>query len=231
MRKDREQALKMRFSGKSYQDIQRALGVPKSTLSGWFSNLILSQDIRDRINSRGRKQAIAALLVQNKRQTVNAIRRSLEIRKTAKEKINNLSKNDIFLLGLALYWAEGYKRVIVRNGKERTSHPISLTNADPKLVKVFVRFLRESLNVPLERIKANIRIYQHQNEKHLQSFWHSVTGIPLTNFRKTYYGLSRSSQGKRPYNRLPYGVIQIVVADTKLFHAIMGSLEGIQKRV
>ena len=50
-----------------------------------------------------------------------------------------------------------------------------------------------------------------------------------TNFHKTYYGVSKSSLGKRPFNQLPHGVIQIVVADTILFHRIMGYIEGIKE--
>lgn len=33
-----QKALKLRFAGKSYGEINRALGIPKSTLSSWFKN-------------------------------------------------------------------------------------------------------------------------------------------------------------------------------------------------
>lgn len=231
MRSDKQYALKLRLSGRSYGDIRKLLGVPKSTLSDWFSGIALSAGIKEKIEQKGRRGAITSLLAHNKRQTTLAIARAKEARNKAAQEIRNISVKDLMLLGAALYWAEGHKRPLVRNGRVLTSHPVSMTNSDPFLVKLFLRFLREFCKVPEERIKADIRIFRHQNENNLLKYWHKETGIPLSNFRKTYYGISRSSQGKRPFNRLPYGVIQVRVADTRLFHQIMGYIEGIKKFV
>lgn len=231
MRTDHQQALKMRLGGKSYTEISRFLKIPKSTLSGWFSNLAISKESRDAIERRGRKKAIEGLIRRNKNQTTLARRRATETREAAAKEVKKLSENDIFVLGVSLYWAEGYKRAVVRNGREITSHPVSLTNSDPSLVKGFLRFLREYCKVPNKKIKAGLRIFKHQNEQELLRFWQHTTGIIKENFNKTYLGISKSSQGIRPYNRLPYGVIQIVVADTALFHRIIGYIEGIKALV
>ncbi|HEY5220845.1 MAG TPA: hypothetical protein VIJ29_01695 [Candidatus Paceibacterota bacterium] len=53
-------------------------------------------------------------------------------------------------------------------------------------------------------------------------------GIPKDNFTKTHVGLSRSSMGKRPFDRLPHGVIQIRINSTDLFYKVMGWIEGIK---
>ena len=231
MRNDKQKALKLRLTGKSYGEIQTILKVPKSTLSGWFFNLALSGSIRDKIEKRGRKKSIAALISHNKQQTPLAVARARETRQNAASAIKDLSKNELLVLGIALYWAEGYKRPIVRNGREATYHVVSLTNSDPFLVKTFLKFLREYCEVAEQKIKASIRIFQHQNEQFLLRYWQQQTRIPFQNFKKTYYGISKSSLGKRPFNRLPYGTIQIVVADTQLFHRIMGYIEGLKKIV
>lgn len=229
MRKDRETAFKLRLGGKSYSEIGKILGTPKSTLSGWFYNLVLSEDLKKKIESRARRKSFAGLLRRNKNQTKLAQLRAENIRKQSASEISILSKKDLFLSGIVLYWAEGYKRAVIKNGRELTSHPVSLTNSDPYIIKMFLRFLREYCMVPEDKIKASIRIFQHQNEKTLLSFWRKETGILTSNFNKTYYGISKSSLHKRPFNQLPYGVIQVVVADTKLFHRIMGYIEGIKK--
>lgn len=229
MRPDREQALKLRLSGKSYLEINRILGIPKGTLSGWFSQLELSSTAKQKILQTAKKKNIDILLAINKAQTANAIKRMREDRNRGASEILELSKDNLLILGAALYWAEGYKRPIHRNGRERTFHKVSMTNSDPFLARAFIRFLREVCAVPLDRIKANLRIYQHLNEHEMKRFWQKQTGIPEKNFQKTYYGISKSSLRKRPYNRLPYGVIQIVVADTRLFHRIMGYIEKIKR--
>jgi len=228
-RKDKTIALKLRLSGKSYSEITEALGVPKSTLSGWFSQLELSEKARSRILKRTKQKSLEGLLKRNKNQTKLALKRKLTIQLKAAREIKNISHQNLLFIGISLYWAEGYKRPIIKNSREATYHPVSLTNSDPELIKIYLRFLREICGVPEGRIKADIRIFEHQNEDYLLNFWSKITGIKKEKFGKVYYGISKSSLNKRPFNRLQYGTIQVRVNDTKLFHRIMGWIEGIKK--
>ncbi|MBI3334894.1 MAG: helix-turn-helix domain-containing protein [Candidatus Portnoybacteria bacterium] len=227
MRKDKVQALKLRLSGKSYNEISRLLGIPKGTLSYWFSRLELSEKAQNRIKKRVFEGSLRGLLKRNRNQTHLAIQRRRRIRLEAKQEIGLLTITELKLVGVALYWAEGYKRVQIRNGREVTHHPVALTNSDPRLIGIFMRFLREACQVSDDNIRADIRIYEHMNEKELVSFWQKITKLPIENFSKFYYGVSKSSLGKRPFNRLPYGTVQIRVNNTNLFHRIMGWLEGL----
>ncbi|MDP1719155.1 MAG: helix-turn-helix domain-containing protein [bacterium] len=229
MRKDKFLAIKLRLQGKSYGEIQKILpGISKSTLSLWLKDKVLSINARERIENRSRQRSLEGLLKRNQNQTRLAIQRKEEIQKLARDEIKNISLQNLFFIGLALYWAEGYKRPIVRNGKEVTYHPISLTNADPVLINVFLAFIRRICNVPVKKIKANLRIFQHLNGEEVLKYWVDTTGIPRENFNKTYLGVSKSSMGKRPFNRLPYGVLQVRISDTKLFHRLIGWIAGIK---
>lgn len=231
MRKDKQHATKLRLGGKSYTEISKTLDIPKSTLSGWFNKLVISDSAKKRIENRGRKKAIQVLLKHNKNQTVLAKKRAVNIRKSAKAELVSVSKRDLFLVGISLYWAEGYKRPVVRNGKEVTHHVVSLTNSDPLLVKYFLKFLREICGVPNERIKISLRFFKHQNVRKLTDYWSEETDVLRNNFRTMLVTASRSSLHIKPFNRLSYGVVQVVVADTKLFHRIMGYIEGLKKFV
>lgn len=228
MREDKEQAFRMRLSGKSYTEINQELGIPKATLSDWFSQLVLSSIAQQRIQERTRERSLVGLLNRNKKQTTLAIERRNKIRSEAKGMVKNISRRELFLVGIALYWAEGYKRTKTKNGRELTHHPVSLTNSDPDLIKLFLRFLREVCNVPEAKISADIRIYEHLSEKELLEFWSKTTNISKEKFGKFYYGVSKSSLRKRPFNILPFGTIQIRVNDTKLFHTIIGWIEGLR---
>jgi hypothetical protein len=231
MRKEKEKALKLRLSGKSYSEIKLELGVPKSTLSGWLSRLVLNPRLKKEIESRTHKNSLAGLIKRNKNQTKLAKERATETQKKAGEEIARLSKENLLFIGTALYWAEGYKRPMMRYGRILTSHQVSLTNSDPFLVKCFLKFLREHCEIPLYRIKLGLRIFPHQNESAIKNFWHQQTGIPFENFQKTMRIISRSSLGKKPFNRLENGVAQIIVADTKLYHRIMGYIEKMKHLV
>jgi hypothetical protein len=173
---------------------------------------------------------LAGLLKHNKNQTALAIKRRDEIRKAARAQIKDISNDDLLIIGAVLYWAEGYKRPIIRNGREVTSHPICLTNSDPRLLLAFLEFAKRICGVPTSRIKVDLRIFKHLNETHVVNYWSRELGIPRGNFQKTHVTISKSSLGKRPFNRLPYGVVQIRINDTNLFHKIMGWIEGLKDK-
>jgi hypothetical protein len=230
MRKDKQNAIRLRLQGKSYSEIQKDLiGIPKSTLSDWLKDLVLSESARKRLDTRTREKSFAGMLKRNKQQTKIAINRKNEILNISRNEIKNLSRTELLLVGSALYWAEGYKRPkMKKDGHEMINHPISFTNADPKMLNIFLRFMDEICDTPKEKIKVGVRIFQHLNEEEVLHYWSTTLGIPRSNFTKTYLGISKSSAGKRPFNRLPYGVVQIRLNSTNLFHKIMGWIEGIK---
>lgn len=230
MRNDKFKAYKLRIRGRSYGEIARLLGIPRSTLSSWFSGLILPQEARDRLKKRIYEKSIKALIKRNAEQTYLAEKRAKQIRYASKSEVGRTSKRDLLIVGIALYWAEGYKKPKFKNGKIRMGHPVSLTNSDPNLIKLFLRFLREVCLVPEARIRAGVRIFEHQNENYLMDFWQKITQIDSGRFGKVYKTVSVSSQKKRPFNILPYGTVQIKVADTNLYHKIMGWIDGLAPR-
>ena len=229
MRSDKFKAYKLRMAGRSYNEIGRLLKVPKSTLSSWFSDLALPEEASDRLRDKVHAASLRGLLARNKNQTLLAETRSKLSRQAGQKLIGKLSKRDLLLIGTALYWAEGYKRPVIRNGKPTTSHRVSLTNSDPELICVFIRFLKELCDVPEEKIKIWIRIFAHQDQGYILDFWQKKCNIPYSNFHKTQQTVSISSQGKKPFNSLPFGVAQISVGSTELYHKIMGLIVGITK--
>ncbi len=232
MRADKEKIIKLRLLGKSYSEIQKISGgISKSTLSTWLSNIVLPEASRKILEKRTHQKSIDALLKRNKMQTVLALKRAKETKLKSAAEISKILPANLLLIGLALYWAEGYKRPIIKNGREVTYHSVSLTNSDAELVKIFLRFITEICKVPISKIKANVRIFNHLNEKEIMDYWLKKIGIPKENFTKAYVGISRSSMNKRPFNRLPYGVIQIRINDTQLFHRIMGWIEGLKNQI
>ena len=94
---------------------------------------------------------------------------------------------------------------------------------------MFLRFIREICKVPEEKITADLRIFKHINENEAVMYWSKETGIPPARFGKVHIFVSQSSKGKKPFNRLPFGVIQIRINDTHLFHKIMGWIEGLKQ--
>ncbi len=229
MRTDKSKALKLRLTGQSYSEISNSLGIPKATLSGWFTGLELPEEAKKRLEKRVFQKSISALIKRNQAQTHLAEQNAHTIRNSARQEVSLLNNRDIFMLGISLYWAEGYKRPQMRNGKVKTYHSVSLTNSDHDLVKIYLRFLREICQIPEEKITGEIRVYEHHNEAYLINFWNKATKIPFSRLKTIKNGVSISSQRRRPFNTLPNGTIQIRVNSTNLYHKIMGWIEGLAK--
>lgn len=215
------------MAGRSYNEITRLLNIPKSTLSGWFTNLELPKEASGRLEKRVHVASLRGLLARNKNQTALAQTRSKAMHTEGFNLIKNLSKRDLLVIGATLYWAEGYKKPVIFNGKPRTSHTVSLTNSDPELICIFLRFLREVCEVQEEKIKIWIRYFEHQDQAYLLDFWQKKCNIPYSNFLKSLQTTSISSQRKKPFNSLPFGVAQVSVNNTNLYHKIMGLISGI----
>ena len=230
MNKLKEDAFKLRLKGLSYTQINEQLGISKSTLSSWFSQLILSDELQSKINTR-RVKGTTAFLERNRRQTAEAQERAKENRAKGRQMIGILSKREIMLVGGALYWAEGYKRGRFVKGRAIVAHEITLTNADPYLLRVFIRYAKDILGVPLEKIKIHIRMFAHQNEAELIKYWSTHLGVGGENFKTMRVKESISSLRKRPFDRLPYGVAQVRISNTQLFHELMGHIEGLKEIV
>lgn len=226
----RDAAFKLRLSGHSYNEIRVALNVPKATLSGWFKHVVLSDTARMRLAARARLGSVT-LIKRNKMQTHTAEQRAREIHASAKVQIPTLTKRDLLIIGTVLYWAEGYKRLHIRDGKERMSHSISFVNSDSTMIKAFLRFLLEVLKVSINQIHLTMRLYPHIDEENARMFWMSTTKLPFSCFQKTTNMVSLASKGKRPYNRLPHGTLQVAVYDTAKFHHLLGLIEGVQERL
>ncbi len=231
MRKDYEKAFQLRLKGCSYNEINKELGVPKSTLSGWFSDLVLSDEAHQRLKQRAYQGSRQGLLKHNKNQTHEAWQRAMDNQRKGSEQISSLTRSELRVAGAALYWGEGYKRLATQNGQKKTSHSISLANSDPELIQLFIRFLMEILEVPASRIGVQLKIFKTTSPENALQFWQKITKLPLENFEEPRVIESRSSKGRRPYNRLEYGTATVRVNDTGKFHQLIGMIEGLKENV
>src|SRR3989338_7532099 len=113
---NRERALRLRLQGKSYNEINKELQIPKSTLRLWLGHAVLSDTARARLFTRIKAGSLV-LIKRNKMQTHMARQRAHHMRSAAARRVHALSKQDLLLIGAVLYWAEGYKRIKVRDGQ------------------------------------------------------------------------------------------------------------------
>ncbi len=217
----------MRLQGQSYNEINKIIKVPKSTLSGWLKDVSLSLEHKLRLH----KKLGFNFIKRNKEQTIHAQKRAKDGREEGKKEIKDLSDEDLCIIGAALYWAEGYKRLQVRNGREITGHIIGFTNSDPEMVATFILFLNRIINIPKEKIFIEMRLFKHNDPEEAIEYWMKVTHLSRLQFKKPSYPVSSASKGKRPKNRLPYGTVRVIVSSTKLFHRVLGLIDGLKEKL
>lgn len=216
------EVIKLRKKGKSYEEIAQTAGVSKNSVSRWCKNLklpLFAQKILEKKNKQNREILIKYNQLKAKRAQIEHRR----IKGDATKQVRPLSKYELLLVGAALYWGEGWKKETQR------AHSITFVNSDPEMIKLYLRFLSEVLQIPEEKFHASIRIHPNINGEEAIKFWNRITGIPRGHFGVTHQ-ISRLSQGKRPKNSLPYGTFSLSVHNYQKFFQIKGWIDGLIKQ-
>jgi hypothetical protein len=123
-----------------------------------------------------------------------------------KEKLNS-SEEQLKIAGIMLYWAEG----------TLIGSTVDFTNSNPRMIKVFLRFLREVCGISNNRLRIYLYAYTYQDLKKLRSYWSSLTGVPLSQFTKPYI---RAGNPNACGRKLLYGLVHVRYNDTKLLENI-----------
>ncbi len=192
MRTDKQTARELRLSGKSYREIRLLLGVPLSTLSEWFKDDPESNKVFEILKEKYKGISREKLKVMYRARLKNIELEDKDIEKSAREEFVILLKNPLFVAALALYWGEGDKM---------SKYNSRLSNVDPKLIKVYYRFLTEVCHFPQNRIKSWLLLYPDLNETESKKYWVTNACLPKDNFTKSIV-----IKGKHKSKRLSFGV-------------------------
>lgn len=109
-----------------------------------------------------------------------------------------IETNPVLIAGIMLYWGEGDSDL---------KYPLRLSNTNPRMINLYVRFLKEVLHIPEEKIRINILLYPDLSEARCKKFWKSSSGLKERNFTK-----NQRIQGRHRKRRLSYGVCMITVS-------------------
>ncbi len=177
-------ARELRKAGYTYQEINEALGgdIPKSTLSNWVSDVLLTPEQRQRIvekeregAARGRRGGLwgggAGWNREMKR------RRLEDARQQAEPVVDRLveNKDALILMASALYMGEGAK----------AEDAFGFGNSDPRLVRAWVTLLRRNFDIDESKFRCQLAISEGMDEETLKEYWSKVTSIPVSQFMKS----------------------------------------------
>lgn len=216
MRKDKVRAYELRRQNKSYSQISKLLGIPKSTLTDWFKDEEWSKKIRNKLGkeySLFSPKRLEAVVKANKKRWANIHQ---EYRDAGEKEFETLKNNPLFLAGVMLYWGEGEKSPKMSR--------LKLANTDPSMIKIFYIFLKDVIKVPKDKILIWLLLYPDLVDDMQKRFWNRATGIPLSQFKSSIY-----IRGRHPTKRLSYGVCNIYVCSREFKEKMMVWLDLYQK--
>ena len=109
--------------------------------------------------------------------------------------------------GTMLYMAEGAKRGTI----------VDFTNSDPRLIQVFLDFLRRICGISEARLRAHVYAHANQDVEDLQRFWSEQTRIPRSQFIKPYVRpITPNVSGRK----MLFGLLHVRYSDNRLLQLI-----------
>lgn len=217
----RVQAVSLRRGGLSYSQILQQVPVAKSTLSIWLRSVGLSQRQQQRLT---RRKVEAGKRGAKKRNT-QRLERTYKIYSDARKDIKEISKRELWLMGIMLYWAEGAK-----SKPHNVSQGVIFSNSDPYMVKLFLRWLQESVAISDERIAFEIYVHEKRKDEigTFCAYWASCTGFLPTRFSKIYLKKDKIGTNRKNVNENYRGLLRIrVLRSTDLNRKISAWVKGI----
>ncbi len=216
----RKLAIFYRKKGKSYNEINQILNISKSTLSLWLKDLPLSKIIKKQNISKAKIKWSKNISHYNKIRSKKYKKELQKLLKNYSEKVPSFNKNNLFWIGLSLFWAEGGK-------KEKWN--VRFVNSDPDMIKIILKFFRKICNVKDNKIRLRVYLYSDMDEEKTINYWLKITGIQRKQFWKSQIQKSKIENNK--YHKLPFGTLHINITDSKLVKKIQGWIIGFKKQI
>lgn len=186
----KKEATNLRKNGNSIGSIEEQLGIPRSTLSYWFRNIVLSEKQKKTLERRWKEGLIAARTKASEWHRAGKKVRIAKVAESAQKMLDSLDMKDSAFTELALaflYLGEGSKN----------NDNTSIGTSDPRIGKFFVHCLRNIYTVPVEKIKCDLHLRADQNPVLLERYWAKELGLPQKNFCKP--SIDKRTEGKPTY--------------------------------
>jgi len=219
----RKEARELRRKGRSIKGIAKKLTVSPASVHKWCQDIKLTSPQRKQLDQKvfkalqkGRKK-----VAQNQRQ--KRLKEIKELKNKGIKEIGNLNEREFFIAGVALYWAEGFKK----------DSRLGFANSDPNMVKFFLKWLIESCGVPEKdvRLRVGLNVSHKNRVKEVEKYWSKLTGVPLSQFQKPFFQKFKwKKEFKRPGEY--FGVLRIRAnKQRQLFRKIHGYIEGLKQNM
>lgn len=236
-------AIELRKKGYSYFEIADRVSIPKSTLALWLKGLKLTPLQEDRLRH---KRTLASRRGGQKK-SEHTKREILALEQSSSRQITKLSKRELWLMGLLLYWRERKS-----SGLAQDIHKgVSFTSSDPMLIRFFIIWMKrigkmsdEDFLFDIFLLDANSRKRQNKNIRKMKEekeacarYWASITKTSPEQFTRYYVqkrmerfskNIAKINQRKK-LSSPPYGILKVRIrSSSMLARQIFGWIQAIR---
>jgi transcriptional regulator with XRE-family HTH domain len=204
---EQQRARELRAQSWTLEDIATELGVSKSSVSLWVRDVEFTPRPRNRGHRSMKPHPLhLARLAEIERCRIEGA-----------ERIGQLSEREFLILGLALYAGEGSK----------TRNDISFANSDPRMILMFVTWLRRFFGVDESRLRVKLYLHDGLDLESAIRFWSDLTEIPPSQFTKPYRALADPTIRRTKH---VMGCPGIAYRSASMHRRVMGLVEAVLSR-
>lgn len=218
----KEQIIALRRHGFSYSEIRSQFPVSKSTLTAWLKDVKIPETRLREL----RRRSIRGLLKGAEEKKKRRIAETSVIHSAAMQNVKDISRRELWLMGIVLYWACG-----LEEKEHRPGLGVRLSSSDPFIIKFFLEWLAQAGNI--QKREIGFDLYLHESKRGMReetiSYWAKATGFPRAFFSHIYFQKNKVKR-KQTLQKTHYGLMRIrVKASSLLSRQIAGWIKGIKK--
>lgn len=218
---EKNKALELRKRGKSVKDIALFLKIAKSTVSVWCRDIELTHSQIKKLHKKMVSGSYAGRMKGARIQYEGRLKRINEADKKGKKIIGALSKRDLLIASVALYWGEGSKK----------NRQLSLNNSDPEMVKLMIVSFQRIWGIKRKEfvLRVGINKIHRKRDEEVKKYWSKVINIPLEQFRKTSFIKAKNKKNYKNF-KTHYGTLTIrIKKSSHIYYQMMGLIKGLVK--
>ncbi len=213
----------LRSKGNSIKEIAKKLSVSAGSVSVWCRNIELTSEQIKTLEKRAKDPYYGRRGVYLTKLKKETNRKVVNLKKLGIKTVGKLNKRELFLVGVGLYWAEGFKK----------DKQVGFANTDPKMINFYIKWLRDGFGYEMASLSARVTINISHKDRvaEIENYWSEQTKIPLDNFGKPFF---QNTVWKKTYENPEnyYGVLRVKVKKSLDFlRKINGYIEGLRLTV
>jgi len=216
----RLKARELRREGQGIKTIAHALEVSSSTVSLWCRDIeltaeqIVMLELRAKDPFYGKRLKYLTALKEKNNKHIQ------ELREKGILDVGTLTERELFVGGICLYWAEGFKK----------DNQMGFSNSDPTMIRFYITWLEHCCKISKDRLKLRVGVNECYKNKinEIQLFWSEVLNIPISQFQKPFF---QKVTWKKVYDNPSdyHGVLRVRVSkSSELLRTMFGWIEGVK---